>query len=358
MSFSAAYVQKRTSKNTFYSQINTIIDWQRIDKQIVKYYASGQDVTGKPSHSGLLLFKMLLVGFWNGGLSDRDVEDMVNENLSAMAFCGLQLESDVPDHSCLSRFRSRLAANEGFESLLTEINSQMEAHGILVKTGVKIDASLTDSLRKPRGKATYQMAEDRKEDEVENAEINKQSSDIKAVRIYQKGVDEEGRWLKKAGKLHYGFKKHVSTDQDGLVLAVITTPANVHDSITFEDLVTKSGLKARSRVYADKAYKSKKHDTYLKVNKLKNGVHYKAATKKPLTEREQAFNKWVSKTRYTVERTFGSMSKWFGAGIAKYIGETKTHAQHLLEAMAYNLKRSPNLIIKLQVTQKQSLITG
>lgn len=358
MSFSAAYVQKRTSKNTFYNQINTIIDWQLIANEIARYYTSGQDATGKPSHSGLLLFKMLLVGYWNGGLSDRDVEDMVNENLSAMAFCGLQLESHVPDHSCLSRFRSKLANNEGFEALLTEINKQMEAHGILIKTGVKIDASLTDTLRKPRGKATYQIAEDRKEDEVENTEVDKQTSDIKAIRVYQKGVDEEGRWLKKAGKLHYGFKKHVSTDQDGLVLAIITTPANVHDSITFEDLITKSGLKAKSRVYADKAYKSKKHDIFLKANKLKNGVHYKAAAKKPLNEREQLFNKWVSKTRYTVERTFGSMSKWFRAGIAKYIGESKTHAQHLLEAMAYNLKRSPNLIIKLQIAQKQSFIVG
>lgn len=358
MSFSAEYVQKRTSKNTFYSQINTIIDWQIIDNEIVKFYTSGKDATGKPSHSGLLLFKMLLVGYWNGGLSDRDVEEMVMENLSAMSFCGLQLESNVPDHSCLSRFRSKLAENEGFEALLTQINKQLEAHHILVKTGVKIDASLTDTLRKPRGKATYQIAEDRKEDEVEKEEIEKQDTEIKAVRVYQKGVDEEGRWLKKAGKLHYGFKKHVSTDEDGLVLAIITTPANVHDSITFEDLITKSGLKPKSRVYADKAYKSKKHDILLKDRKLKNGIHYKAAKKRPLTSHEQAFNKLVSKTRYTVERTFGSMSKWFGAGIAKYIGETKTHAQHLLEAMAYNLKRSPNMIIKPQTSQKKVVIAG
>jgi len=358
MSFSAAYVQKRTSKNTFYSQINTIIDWQTIDNEISRFYTSGKDATGKPSHSGLLLFKMLLVGYWNGGLSDRDVEEMVMENLSAMAFCGLQLESNVPDHSCLSRFRSKLAENEGFEALLTQINKQLEAHHILVKTGVKIDASLTDTLRKPRGKATYKIAEDRKEDEVEKEEIEQQSADIKSVRIYQKGVDDQGRWLKKAGKLHYGFKKHVSTDEDGLVLAVITTPANVHDSITFGDLITKSDLKAKSRVYADKAYKSKKHDEILIKKKLKNGIHYKAVKNKPLTDREQMFNKWVSKTRYTVERTFGSMSKWFGAGIAKYIGETKTHAQHLLESIAYNLKRSPNLIIKLQTSQKQIVIAG
>lgn len=358
MSFSTAYVLKRTAKNTFYSHINTIIDFQSIDKEIVKYYSPGQSAVGKPGYSGLLLFKMLLIGIWNGGLSDRDIETMCNENLSAMAFCDLQLESEVPDHSCLSRFRSALAKNDGFEALLTEINRQMEAHGILVKTGVKIDASLTDSLRKPRGKATYKIAEDRAEDEIEPSEQEKQGNEIKAVRVYQKGVDEEGRWLKKGGKLHYGFKKHVSTDEDGLVVAVITTAANVHDSITFVDLLEKSDLKSKTRVYADKAYKSQNHDTILKTKKLKNGIHYKAFKNKPLKDREKQFNIMVSKTRYTVERTFGSMSKWFRAGVAKYIGQIKTHAQHLLEAMAYNLKRSPNLIIKLKTLQKQSLITG
>lgn len=358
MSFSSAYVQKRTSKNTFYAHINKIINWQLIDNEINKYYSPGKNATGQDAHSGLLLFRMLMVGIWNGGLSDRAVEEMVNENLSAMAFCGLQLESTVPDHSCLSRFRSALAKNNGFETILSLINKQLEDHGILVKTGVKIDASLTDTPRKPRGKTTYAIAEDRNEDEVGDEEKMKQESGIQHVRLFQSGVDVEGRWLKKAGKLHFGFKRHVSTDQDGLVLGVITTAANVHDSKTFEDLVIKSALPPRSRVYADKAYKSEKHDMFLKNNRLKNGVHYRASKNRPLTDRQQRFNSLVSKTRYTVERTFGSTTKWFRAGVAKYVGLVKTHAQHLLEAIAYNLKRSPNLIIKLQTSVKQEVIMG
>lgn len=358
MSFSSPYVQKRTSKNTFYTHINKIVNWQLVDNEIKNHYFPGKNATGQDAHSGLLLFKMLLVGIWNGGLSDRAVEEMVNENLSAMSFCGLQLESTVPDHSCLSRFRSILAKNNGFEAVLALINKQLEEHGILVKTGVKIDASLTDTPRRPRGKTTYAIAEDRKEDEVGDEETNKQESDIKHVRVYQKGVDEEGRWLKKAGKLHFGFKKHVSTDQDGLVLGIITTAANVHDSRTFEELVAKSALAPRSRVYSDKAYKSEKHDMFLKNNKLKNGIHYKASKNRPLTERQQRFNSMVSKTRYTVERTFGSCIKWFRAGVAKYVGLTKTHAQHVLEAIAYNLKRSPNMITKLQTSAKQVVAMG
>ena len=58
--------------------------------------------------AGLLLFKMLLTGIWHGGLSDESVEDMANANLHVMRFLGLSLEDDVPDHSVLSRFRTRL----------------------------------------------------------------------------------------------------------------------------------------------------------------------------------------------------------------------------------------------------------
>jgi len=56
---------------------------------------------------GLLLFKMLLFGIWNGSLIDETVEDMANSNLHEMRFLGLSLEDDEPDHSVLSRFRTR-----------------------------------------------------------------------------------------------------------------------------------------------------------------------------------------------------------------------------------------------------------
>ena len=219
-------------------------------------------------------------------------------------------------------------------------------------------ATVSQPIHDEGYRVAYAIAEDRKEDEVGDEEKRNQESGIQHVRLYQSGVDGEGRWLKKAGKLHFGFKKHVSTDQDGLVLGVITTAANVHDSTPFEELVTKSALAPRSRVYSDKAYKSEKHDMFLKDNRLKNGIHYRAYKNRPLTERQQRFNSMVSKTRYTVERTFGSTAKWFGAGVAKYVGLVKTHAQHLLEAIAYNLKRSPNLIIKLQTSVKQEVSMG
>jgi len=54
---------------------------------------------------------------------------------------------------------------------------------------------------------------------------------------------------------------------------------------------------------------------------------------------------WSEVEKEIVERTFGSMRRWFRCGVARYIGLAKTHTQHLLEAIAYNLYRAPGIII-------------
>ena len=75
----------------------------------------------------------------------------------------------------------------------------------------------------------------------------------------------------------------------------------------------------------------------------------KAAKNKPLGTWEKKFNKLVSKTRYKVERTFGGMARWFGAGKARYVGLAKTHTQHVMESIAYNLYRSPAIAMRTPV---------
>ncbi|XOD68193.1 MAG: transposase [Flavobacteriales bacterium Tduv] len=42
------------------------------------------------------------------------------------------------------------------------------------------------------------------------------------------------------------------------------------------------------------------------------------------------FNKLVSKTLWVVERTFGSIKRWFGSGKARYKGLVRVYAQHLM----------------------------
>ena len=71
----------------------------------------------------------------------------------------------------------------------------------------------------------------------------------------------------------------------------------------------------------------------------------KAYRNRPLTHWQRLFNKLISKTRWVVERTFGSIKKWFGGHKARYVGLAKTHTQHILQATNYNLKRAPGIIV-------------
>ena len=164
MSFSEAFVAKRLKgRSRFYEQVDVLVDWNRIERLIREHYAPGRNVAGREAYSGLLLFKMLLIGIWNG-LSDREVEEEVSVNLKAMRFCGLTSEEEVPDHSVLSRFRTALSQAHAFEALLAEVNAQLDGHGVRVKAVVAVDASLTESPRRPRGTPTY--------DSISKLEVN------------------------------------------------------------------------------------------------------------------------------------------------------------------------------------------
>lgn len=60
MSFASYYVEQRSAKNSvFYNQVNTIIDWNKVDQVISRYYRKGETLQGARPYSGVLLFKML-----------------------------------------------------------------------------------------------------------------------------------------------------------------------------------------------------------------------------------------------------------------------------------------------------------
>jgi IS5 family transposase len=325
-------LRARKIKKTFFTQINTLIDWDTISILINNDYLKGKSSTGKPSYDGLLLFKMCLLQSWYG-LSDYEVEDRINDSLSFSYFCGMTIEQVAPDHSTLSRFRTALTKTQTFEKLFTSINKQLEAHNIIVKTGLIIDASVIDTPLRPKGKTNFKVTEDRCADQVE---VHKE---------YPDSVDKEGTWLRKRGKYHFGFKKHHVTDNEGLVLGVLTTTASKNEIANLEEVLETINVVLPKDIplKADKGYQSKKNVAILKKRNLKNHILKKAVKNKPLTKWETRFNKLIGKTRFKVERTFGGIKLWFKGGIARYRGMKKMHTQNLMEAMCYNLYRSPGI---------------
>ena len=67
------------------------------------------------------------------------------------------MDDNCPDHSVISRFRTEMTKRKVYDKLLKEINKQLVKHGILVKQGILLDASVVDTLRKPKGKTEYEV---------------------------------------------------------------------------------------------------------------------------------------------------------------------------------------------------------
>ena len=331
MTFADQYIAERVTKNTFLHQINLLIRWQDLRSVLNQYKDQLRQPKGRKSYDPIVLFKMCLLQTWYN-LSDRQVEEQVNDSLSFMRFCGLSLEDGVPDHSTLCRFRNALTQKKVWDQLLDGINDQLEQAQILVKQGAIVDASITPSPRKPKGKKVYKLEVDQENEKVEQQ--------------FKKGVDQQARWTKKGGKAHFGYKQHIATeDQEGLILSVTTTSANRHDITEFEVVVDKAKLPKYAKLYADKGYAGSEKSTTLRQKDYLPRVQHRATRNHPLTDRQIQANKIISKTRYKVERAFGSMRRWFGFREARYVGLDKMHGQHVINAIAYNLRRSPGIIV-------------
>nr|WP_256824238.1 transposase [Porphyromonas gingivalis] len=90
------------------------------------------------------------------------------------------------------------------------------------------------------------------------------------------GVDSEARWVRKGRHYRYGYKKHVLTDEQGLVETVVTTSANCADTVVLPELIKKSKLPGGISILADKGYCSKKNSEYLARQGLIDGIMLKA----------------------------------------------------------------------------------
>jgi IS5 family transposase len=225
------------------------------------------------------------------------------------------------------------------------LNTQLMNKGLEIKNATIVDASLIEAKSRPRRKVvitTEPTGDDVFVDEaVDTSEIEYANS-IEVHVVESK--DPDARWLKKGKKSYYGYKKHFTTNKEGFITGVITTPANVSDMSVFPDLIDKVNPCKNTRVYADKGYAYQKNRDYIKAKQLKDGIMHKKPPKKELDDKLKRVNKLISKVRYVVERTFGSVKQNLGGSRSKYIGLRKTHNFVMIRAIAYNLIRVTNYV--------------
>ena len=279
----------------FLSEVDEVLDFSLLEKELSGIYSSN---TGRPSYPLVLLFKTLLLQQWYN-LSDPGMEEALSDRISFRRFVGLSLSDAVPDHSTISRFRSQLG--DRYEKLLSSMNTQFESQGFMIKQGTMLDASIVRASSP------------------------------------QKTVDPEAGSFGSANKEHVcGYKMHAGVDRGtGLVRRVIITPANINDSTPADALV----MGDEQAVYADKAYDKRARRKALEDRGIFAGLMHRPNQYHPLTSRQTAFNKRITKLRAPVEHVFGILKNHYRLRRMRYIGLERTAVQITLACMAMNIKR-------------------
>ena len=319
-------------------QINTVVNWSRIENLIMRNYPVGKSAEGNEAYHPLLLMKCLLLQQWFSIDSDPELETQINDRISFKKFLGLSFDQPSPDHSTFSRFRSRFS-KDTMRMINHELLSQFASRGLTINEGVAIDARLVQSASHPISKD--RLEEEKQKRETPEGKLDKNGNLLKFSR------DLESDWTVKNDIPHYGLKEHASVDvHHGFVLTTEITPASFHDSPFLPLCVagcchTDHAIK---KVFADKGYFGKNNREFLHLNKIADGIMTKAVRGTELTTFEKDRNKAISKVRYIVEQYFGISHLHNNASRARFTRMIKNAIDAMFRQMAFNLLKGTKVL--------------
>lgn len=306
--FADAFVAPGVGRNVRLERIDGLFDWDRLSVLLKSVRSS----SGRKGYPSLSMFKALLLQQWYG-LSDPGLEEALLDRLSFRRFCGFTLEDVTPDETTFVRFRAVLAARALSEPLFDEVTRQLEGHGLILKTGTLIDASLVEaSVNRPSG--------------------------ISGARSE---LDPDADWTRQYQTYTFGYKAHIAVDEGScLVRRAQMTAAKVYESEIADNLI----IGDERAVYADKAYEKKERRKRLKALGIKDRIMHRANKHYGLSYWQKKRNRLIIPIRSQVEKLFGTLKRSYGMSRARYRGLGKnTNHLHLM-CIALNMRRAEVLM--------------
>ena len=314
LSLAEALVDARLGLNAKLDRIDRLIDWLRLEP-LVAGLRPGE--TGRPPYRPLAMLKALyLQALYD--LSDPGLEEALLDRLSFRRFCGFGLDAATPDETTICRFRQAAAKAGVLESCFAEINRQLDAHGLMLKKGTLMDASIVAATHNPP----------------------KKEAGMGAAHPREPGAD----WTNKNGKSFFGYKLHVGVDEgSGLIRKAVFTPARTTDNAVAEALV--SGDEAA--VYADRIYEGKARRAGLKARGIKDRIMHRRHKHMPVLPRWMAArNRLIAQRRAPVESVFSAMKRIYGKARTRCHSLTANAADFLAFATVFNLRRASNVLVR------------
>jgi transposase len=209
------------------------------------YYAAK---LGAPSIPPGRYFRMHMVGYFEGIDSERGIEWRCADSLSLREFLRLQTADRVPDHSWLSKTRSRLP-QEVHETVFGWVLALIAEHGLVKGERIGVDAStmaanaaLRTIVRRDSGETYREMLKRMAEEsgiETPTADdlvrLDRTRKDKKLCNAdWVSKTDPEAKIAKmKDGTTHLAYKPEHAVDLDtGAVVAAEIHPADDGDTTT------------------------------------------------------------------------------------------------------------------------------
>ena len=194
LSFADALSDPRLGANRRLEAIGAAIDWAPLAALSARLRPGR---TGRPPYEPLVMLKALLLQRLYA-LSDPQLEEALFDRLSFRRFCGFAAGEGAPDETTLCRFRQDAAESGVLEACLDEVNRQLAAKGLILKTGTLIDATIIAAKsRKPERAAGLGA---------------------------QVPSEPDAGWTKKNGRSHFGYRLHAGVDEgSGLIRRLVLT---------------------------------------------------------------------------------------------------------------------------------------
>ena len=235
--------------HAFYDRLQSLLSkagFDRFAEQLcAPFYASRK---GRPSIPPGRYFRMHLVGYFEGIESERGIEWRCADSLSLREFLLLDTGQSVPDHSSLSRIRSRLPL-ELHQEVFTWVLDVITQAGLVQGDRIGVDASTMEAnaamrtiVRKDTGEGyrqmLHRMARESGMKTPSNEDLSRMDRQRKGKKISNKDwkspTDSDARVARmKDGRTRLAYKPEHAVDLDtGAVVAVDVHPADQGDTKT------------------------------------------------------------------------------------------------------------------------------
>lgn len=129
-------LSSRIPEDHILRKVNQTIDLRFVRDLVADKYSH----TGQPSVDPEVLFRMMLIGYLYGITSERRLAQDISLNMGYMWFIGYDLDEPTPNHSVLSKARSRYG-KEVFEQFFQKILEQCVKAGLVKGEKVYMDST-------------------------------------------------------------------------------------------------------------------------------------------------------------------------------------------------------------------------